>query len=86
MLLAEQGSHSWIGRSTDPDEADIARAEAGLQRAGYGGWIAVVEGDYWSSLPITVLEVRPLNFPQVAFKEAVDAFMEYRRQRLDCRA
>lgn len=79
LLLAEEGSHSWLGRATDPDEDDIARAEASLERAGVGGWIAVSEGDYWGRREMTLLQVRQLGTPKVSFEEAADAFMERRR-------
>ena len=79
LLLAEEGSHSWLGRATDPDDEDIARAEASLRRVGVGGWVAVSEGDYWSSRPMDLLAVRVLNAPKVSFDEAASAFLERRR-------
>jgi hypothetical protein len=79
LLLAEEGSHSWLGRYSDPDEDDIGLAEASLRRAGLGGWIAVSEGDYWSSSPMTVLQVRTLAVPKATFADAVKAFL-LRRQ------
>ena len=78
LLLAEEGSHSWLGRNTDPDEEDLDRAEAALIGAGVGGWVAVSEGDYWGRGAMTLLQVRELNNPRTAFEVAVQAFMARR--------
>ena len=79
ILLAQEGSHAWLGRATDPEEDDVGRAEASLRRSGVGGWLAVCEGDYWSMEPIKLLEVRALNRPSISFAEATGLFLERRR-------
>lgn len=79
LLLAEEGSHSWLGRNTNPDEEDLSCAKAALTRAGVGGWVAISEGDYWGKESITLLQVRELNHPKVSFEIAVDAFQTKRR-------
>lgn len=82
LLLSEDGSHSWLGRATDPSESEISAAEAALRRAGVGGYLAVSEGDFWSDAPLTVLWVRDLAGPAGTFDAAVDAFMAKRRTTL----
>lgn len=83
LLLAEEGSHSWLGRNTDPGEEDLSRAEAALIGAGVGGWVAVSEGDYWGIGRMTLLQVREINGPKVSFETAVEAFLTRRRRALD---
>ena len=81
LLLAEEGSHSWLGRAIDPEDEDIGHAEASLRQVGLGGWIVVSEGDYWRPGPMVLLEVRTLNAPKKSFDEAMVLFLS-RRQSL----
>lgn len=48
-------------------------------REGMAGRLAVFEGDYWSSGPLSVLQVRLLAEPQGAFEAAVDTFLVKRK-------
>ncbi|PZP48526.1 MAG: hypothetical protein DI601_00115 [Azospirillum brasilense] len=81
ILLARDGSHSWLGRETDPSEEEVQAAEEALRRAGIGGFIGVSEGDYWGSGEIAVLWVRNLaGAAEGDFGPAVQAFQERRRK------
>lgn len=79
MLLAETGVHAWIGRHSDPTEEELAGMGAELVRQGLGGWLCVVEGQYWSEGPLTVLEVRRLA-DGGEFNGAREIFMSRRRE------
>ena len=79
IVLEADGRHTTLGRATDPTEEEVTAVEAALRRAGMGGYLAVSEGDYWSSAPMSVLEVRPLNRPETPFDAAVAAFLARRR-------
>jgi hypothetical protein len=83
LLLVQDGSHSWLGRTSDPSEDEITAAGAALERAGVGGYLAVSEGDYWSEGELSVLWVRDLaGASEEDFQGAVEAFHERRRKNL----
>ena len=77
MLLAETGAHAWIGRHSDPTEDELAGMGTELTRQGLGGWLCVVEGQYWSEGPLTVLEVSRLAKGGI-FSEAAERFQARR--------
>lgn len=84
LLLSEGGSHSWLGRATDPSESEISAAEAALRRAGVGGYLVVSEGDYWSSSEMSVLRVRDLaGATEEGFQAAVKAFLARRKDAIN---
>lgn len=76
ILLAESGDYSTIGRHREPDEEDIAAAEAALERAGVAGWIAIMSDSTYAHRVPDLLMVRPLRAPQNSFEAAVQAFRE----------
>lgn len=75
IVLTEDGRHVTLGRHTDPTEAEIAAAEQALVAQSLHGWLAVTEGDYWAQRGrVSLLMVRPLGAPQVAFESAAAIF------------
>jgi hypothetical protein len=70
-----------VGRYTDPTGEEILKVEAALLNQGLAGWLAVTEGIYYSDEAMTLLRVRELGKPTVAWDDAVSAFLEQRRQR-----
>lgn len=82
-VIGEDGRHVWLGRHSDPTEEEIDGAERGLATQGLAGWVAVVEGDYWSPKgKLAIVMVRPLANPASGFGAAVEAFEKARRARL----
>lgn len=83
IVLGTDGRYVTLGRHTDPSEAEIAAAAAALTAQGLAGWLAIMEGDYWSErAALALLMVRPLAGPDGAFAEAVAAFEAARRRAL----
>ena len=52
-----------MGRATDPSEEELLRAEAALAAADLSGWLAVMDGDYWTAGEVQLLLVRPSAEP-----------------------
>ena len=48
MLLAEDGRHVWLGRHSDPTDAEVDEAGRALDGQGLAGWLVVMRGDYWA--------------------------------------
>ena len=60
-VITANGSHSWLGRHTDPSEAEIANTIRQLEERGVIAWLAVTEGVYFAlEHDLKVLMVRPL--------------------------
>jgi hypothetical protein len=74
VLLAETGEYTAVGRAREPDEDDIARAEAALARTGQSGWLVVMGGSAYSRREPDLVMVRPLRNPTSSFDAAVQAF------------
>ena len=47
MVLGTDGRHVSLGR-TEPSEAEIASASGALAAQGLSGWLARMQGDYYS--------------------------------------
>lgn len=83
IVLGEDGRHVTLGRSTDPTAEEIARAGDGLRAAGVGGWLAVIEGVYYSSRGrVSLMMVRELAPCRASWVDAVAAFTGLRRAAL----
>ena len=74
VLLAESGEYSTLGRHREPDEEDIAAAEAALAKIGRAGWLAVMSHSVHERAMPDLLMVRPLRDPSTSFADAVQAF------------
>jgi hypothetical protein len=68
------GEYSTLGRHRQPDEEDIAAAEAALAKVGRAGWIAVMSHSVHERTMPELLMVRPLRDPGTSFADAVQAF------------
>jgi hypothetical protein len=83
IILREDGQHVSVGRRSNPSPDEIAQAEATLAAKGLAGWLAVMEGAYYDSLPPSLMLVRPLCNPEQPFAEAVNAFQAAHKALLD---
>ena len=56
----------------------------GLAALGLGGWLAIIEGDYWQTgCPMTLMMVRQLAQPRInGWEMAVEAFRTRREDAL----
>ena len=60
-MITANGGHSWLGRHTDPSEAEIANVVRQLEERHVTAWLAVTEGVYFApDHELKVLMVRPL--------------------------
>lgn len=83
IVLGEDGRHVTLGRESDPTEAEIAAVEQALEAQRLQGWLAIAEGDYYARRGrVSLLMVRPLGTPQVAFDAAAAAFETLRQRAL----
>ena len=48
IILAQDGRHVTLGRAAPPSAAEVEAAAAALATQGLAGWLATLEGDYWS--------------------------------------
>ena len=53
MVLGTDGRHVSLGR-TEPSEAEIASASDALAAQGLSGWLARLQGDYYSRGKVTL--------------------------------
>jgi hypothetical protein len=81
IVLTADGRHATLGRTAEPTEAEVAQAASALAAAGLTGWLATMEGEYWSRRGGVMLsQVRMLNGPAEAdWSPAAAAFEEARR-------
>jgi len=50
IILAQDGRHVTMGRAAPPSDAEIAAAAAALAAQGLAGWLAMLDGNYWSRI------------------------------------
>ena len=85
IILGSDGRHTTVGRHTDPTDDELERAQAALQAAGLGGWLAVMDGDYWApDRPVSLMECE-LAPASEHWNEAVAAFDKVRDTNLSKR-
>jgi hypothetical protein len=83
IILGIDGRHITLGRDLDPSPQELAQAEAGLAAQGGSGWLAVMQGAYYSRQKPSLMMVRPLCDPRRPFTEAVEAFQAVRKATLN---
>ena len=81
IVLVENGEHSTIGRQTDPGQELLDTIAGQLRDHGLGGWLAVLEGDYYGNSELTLLMVRELAPTDRSWSEATIAFLRMREER-----
>ena len=60
--VGADGRHIWLGRHSDPSDAELAEVTRQLETQGMTAWLAVTEGNYYATKDVlTVLMVRPLT-------------------------
>jgi hypothetical protein len=83
IVLGEDGRHVSVGRHSDPSDAELDTIAEALRAQGSGGWLAMMEGDYYLGRAApTLMMVRPLTPVTAAWDDAAAAFQEKRVQAL----
>ncbi|MBX9751033.1 MAG: hypothetical protein K5Q68_15705 [Roseococcus sp.] len=61
IILAQDGRHVTMGRAAPPSEAEVEAAAAALAAQGLAGWLATLDGNYWSRRRVTLASVQTLG-------------------------
>ena len=81
IILAQDGRHVTMGRAAPPSEAEVEAAAAALAAQGLAGWLATLDGNYWSRRRVALTPVQMLgNGATLDWSAAITAF-EAARQR-----
>jgi hypothetical protein len=61
IILAQDGRHVTMGRAAPPSEAEVEAAAAALAAQGLAGWLATLDGNYWSRRRVALASVQTLG-------------------------
>ena len=79
IVLGTDGRHVSLGRA-EPSEAEIASASDALAAQGLSGWLARMQGDYYSRSKISVEPLQRIGITHDAdWQAALAAFHAARR-------
>ena len=82
MVLGTDGRHVSLGR-TEPSEAEIASASDALAAQGLSGWLARMQGDYYSRGKVTLEPLQRIGIAHDAdWQAALTTFHAARQRRL----
>ena len=80
MVLGTDGRHVSLGR-TEPSEAEIASASGALAAQGLSGWLARMQGDYYSRGKVMLEPLQRIGADHEAdWQAALAAFHAARRR------
>ena len=83
IILAQDGRHVTVGRAAPPSEAEVEAAAAALAAQGLAGWLATLDGNYWSRRRVTLATVQTLgNGATLDWPAAITAFKAARQRAL----
>jgi hypothetical protein len=81
IILAQDGRHVMMGRAAPPSEVEVEAAASALVAQGLAGWLATLDGNYWSRRRVTLAAVQMLgDGASLDWPAAITAF-EAARQR-----
>ena len=80
MVLGTDGRHVSLGR-TEPSEAEIATASDALAAQGLSGWLARMQGDYYSRGKVTLEPLQRIGIAHDADWQAALAAFHAARHR-----
>ena len=79
MVLGTDGRHVSLGR-TEPTEIDVLAASDTLAAQGLSGWLARMQGDYYSRRKVTLETLQSIGIAHDAdWQAALTAFHAVRR-------
>ena len=61
IILAQDGRHVTMGCAAPPSEAEIEAAASALAAQGLAGWLATLDGNYWSRRRVALTPVQMLG-------------------------
>ena len=61
IILAQDGRHVTMGRAAPPSEAEVEAAAVALAAQGLAGWLATLDGNYWTRRRVALAPVRLLG-------------------------
>jgi hypothetical protein len=80
MVLGADGRHVSLGR-TEPSEVEIATASDALATQGLSGWLARMQGEYYSRARVTLEPLRAIGVaPEANWQAALSAFLAARHR------
>jgi hypothetical protein len=80
IVLGADGRHVSLGRS-EPSEAEIVTASDALAAQGLSGWLARMQGEYYSRARVTLEPLRAIGVaPEANWQAALSAFHAARRR------
>jgi len=83
IILAQDGRHVTMGRAAPPSEAEVEAAAAALTAQGLAGWLATLDGNYWSRRRIALTPVQMLgDGATLDWPTAITAFQAARQRAL----
>ena len=80
MVLGTDGRHVSLGR-TEPNEAEIATASDALAAQGLSGWLARMQGEYYSRGKVMLESIKRIGADHEADWQAALAAFHARRHR-----
>ena len=81
IILVHDGRHVTMGRAAPPSEAEVEAAAAALVAQGLSGWLATLDGNYWSRHRVALTSLQMLgDGAALDWPAAITAF-EAARQR-----
>jgi len=61
IILAQDGRHVTMGRAAPPSAAEVEAAAAALAVQGLAGWLATLDGNYWSRHRVALTSLQMLG-------------------------
>ena len=80
MVLGTDGRHVYLGR-TEPGEAEVMAASDALAAQGLSGWLARMQGEYYSRRGMTLQPIQRIGIAHDADWQAALAAFHAARQR-----
>ena len=80
MVLGTDGRHVSLGR-VEPSEAEVLAASDALAAQGLSGWLACMQGDYYSRARVKLEPLRAIGAaPEADWQAALAAFLAARHR------
>jgi hypothetical protein len=80
IVLGTDGRHVSLGR-TEPSDAEVLAASVALAAQGLSGWLASMQGDYYSRGKVTLEPLQRIGAPHDADLQAALAAFHAARHR-----
>jgi hypothetical protein len=80
IVLGTDGRHVSLGRS-EPSEAEVASASDALAAQGLSGWLARMQGEYYSRSSVMLEPLRAIGVAPEANRQAALSAFHAARQR-----